>query len=264
MGELRGIGKKSRLNLGKVLYQCRGIIRASEVARILNISIEKSFRLLRYWEKNGWIYRIKKGEYLPIPIESDSAQIAIEDPFKLATELFSPCYIGGWSAAEYWNLTEQIFQTFIVFTEKHFSSKVQKISNTKFLLKMVKKNSLFGYESEWREGLKVSISNPTKTIVDIFDDPLVGGGIRSVCDFYEEYLKSEYFSEDKLINYTSKLGNRTVFKRMGFITEKVRPSLSNLILYCQSRISKGYSQLDPSMKSKNIITKWKLRIPKGF
>ena len=34
---------------------------------------------------------------------------SLEDPLVIAEKLFSPCYVGGWSAAEYWGITEQIF-----------------------------------------------------------------------------------------------------------------------------------------------------------
>ena len=40
----------------------------------------------------------------------------LEDPWVIAAQLYGPCYIGGWSAAEYWDLTEQIFRTVVVMT----------------------------------------------------------------------------------------------------------------------------------------------------
>ena len=70
---------------------------------------KKRALLLSYWNKQGWVRRIQRGFYMPIPIESDSRDVSIEDPSLAAMQLFSPCYIGGWSAAEYWDLTEQLF-----------------------------------------------------------------------------------------------------------------------------------------------------------
>lgn len=294
MGEIAGIGKKSRLKLSRVLTYSKGIIKASDVAKILEITPKQASLLLCYWEKRGWLYRVRRGAYLPIPLASTSSELAIEDPFILATELFAPCYIGGWSAAEYWGFTDQIFQTIVVVTGKHFDRCIQKIGTTTFLLKMVRENNLFGYETEWRQGIQVMISDPTKTIIDILEDPSLGGGIQCAYDLYREYLHSKYFDLEKLISYGSLLGNRTIFKRLGFITEKLvdfqkmddalleehwvlkessvssksfsglKPKLSKLIEECHSRISKGYSQLDPATPSKRISTKWKLRVPDEF
>lgn len=261
MGQLKGIGKTSRLKLGKVLYACRGIIKAKDVSQTLRVSEKKAVILLQSWEKNGWLHRIRNGIYLPIALESDSANGSIEDPFTVANELFAPCYIGGWSAVEYWSLTDQIFQTVVVVTEKHFNSRIQKISNVNFLLKMVKPNSLFGYEVEWRNGVKILISDPSKTMIDLFDDPLLGGGMVTVRDFFEKYLRSEHYDEKKLIDYALRFGNRTIFKRMGFLVEQINSNLNHLIEACRLNISKGYSQFDPSCKGTKIVTRWKLRVP---
>jgi len=41
-----------------------------------------------------------------VPLESRTADVPLEDPWLIAERLFAPCYIGGWSAAEYLDLTE--------------------------------------------------------------------------------------------------------------------------------------------------------------
>jgi len=60
--------------------------------------------------------RVRRGLYVSVPLESRTADMPLEDPWLVADRLFSPCYIGGWSAAEYFGLTEQIFSTIIVMT----------------------------------------------------------------------------------------------------------------------------------------------------
>lgn len=44
--------------------------------------------------------------------------ISLEGPRIISEKIYHPCYIGGWSAAEYWCLTEQIFRTIVVLTTK--------------------------------------------------------------------------------------------------------------------------------------------------
>jgi predicted transcriptional regulator of viral defense system len=53
--------------------------------------------------------RIARGFYVPVPLESPNPDMPLEDPWLVGMRLYSPCYIGGWSAAEYTDLTEQIF-----------------------------------------------------------------------------------------------------------------------------------------------------------
>ena len=92
---LSGIGKKSRQQLAKVLGRATGAIRASDVSSILTLSKREASNLLHRWEKQGWVSRIRRGWYLPVPLESETANIAIENPWQIATQAFSPCYIRG-------------------------------------------------------------------------------------------------------------------------------------------------------------------------
>ena len=48
--------------------------------------------------------------------ESFGAEQVVEDPWILVPALFDPAYIGGRTAAEHWDLTEQIFRDIVVYT----------------------------------------------------------------------------------------------------------------------------------------------------
>src|SRR5204863_8787538 len=74
--------------------------------------------------RRGWMLRAKRGIYLILPIEAAPGQPTTpEDPWILANKLFSPCYIGGWSAIEYWGLSEQLFNSTLVITAANIRSK---------------------------------------------------------------------------------------------------------------------------------------------
>ena len=76
-------------------------------------------KILLRLEKKEWLRRVSRGVYILVPLSSPQPDIAPEDPWAMALELFSPCYIGGFSAAEYWDLTEQVFNTIVVFTTSY-------------------------------------------------------------------------------------------------------------------------------------------------
>ncbi|PCI91081.1 hypothetical protein COB11_08685 [Candidatus Aerophobetes bacterium] len=265
MGSIAGIGKKSRIRLGKVLMQCpSNLITPEKVIEILNISQIQAKRLLQYWVKNGWLHRVRRGLYQPVPLEASTSKIAIEDLWVVAQELFSPCYIGGWSAIEFWNLTEQIFQTVLVVTSRRFSRKNFEVSKNRYILKKKSEEHFFGLKNIWRNKVRVRVSDPSRTIIDLLNDPSLVGGMRQVIDFFKEYLKSDHKSLGKLLEYGDKMKNRTIFKRLGFILEAIQPQEKDIIQECERRISKGKSQFDPQLKGSKSTTKWRLFIPLAF
>ena len=262
---MAGIGKKSRKYLSKVLSQSKfGLITSSEVSEILEVSKARARKLLQHWAKNNWLFRVRRDLYQPLSIESNSKQAVIDDPWIVANKLFSPCFIGGWTAIEYWGLTEQIFHTIIVVTSHRFSQNSFNVGGVQYRLKRTSEKSFFGLETVWRNNVKIKISDPTKTIIDLLNDPVFGGGMRLVIDFFKEYLKSEHQSLKLLIEYAEKMNNRTIFKRLGFLIESLKPDEIDFINICKNKISKGRSQFDPSVRGTIFISKWSLLIPTGF
>lgn len=84
--------------------------------------------------KKKRVIKINKNKYYLIPIKARSGGWA-EDPFILADEIMNnkSYFIGGWGAANYWHLTDQIPFRIEVFTTKRYGRK--KIFNTEFIFK---------------------------------------------------------------------------------------------------------------------------------
>jgi hypothetical protein len=61
-----------------------------------------------------------------------------------------------------------------------------------------------------------------------------------------------------------RLGNRTIFKRLGFLLSRIAPSKEGLIKECRKRLSQGYSKLDPALPAKSIVTARKLWVPDNW
>ena len=110
------------------------------------------------WRKRDGC-RERSGLYLPVPIEATASDISAEDPWTLAMDLFAPCYISGWSAAEHWDLTEQIFNTTVVYTTHTQRKKTQKISGLSFRIHRIKESELFGTKRIWRNNVPVLIAD---------------------------------------------------------------------------------------------------------
>ena len=199
-----------------------------------------------------------------MPLESRTSDVPIEEPWIIAEYLYNPCYIGGWSAAEYWDLTEQIFRSIIVMTVKKPRDRKPVIRNIKFVVRTISEKAIFGVKPVWRNTVKILVSDPTRTIIDMFNDPGLGGGIRPTVDMLRNYMKSKYKDTEQLIDYANRLGNGAVYKRMGFLFERLAPNEKRVISSCKAKITKGNAKLDPKLPADRLITKWKLWIPNNW
>jgi predicted transcriptional regulator of viral defense system len=264
MDELAGLGKLSRKRLSDVLRNSKGCVSVSLVAETLNVSREQARLYLSSWAKNGWLRRVRRGLYFPIELAAETPDGGLLDPWIIASQIFSPCYIGGWSAAQHWDFTEQIFESTIVFTSRRLNQKEQSVAGLAFLIKKSATDKMFGLKSVWKDQVKVQVSDPHKTIIDMLDDPSMGGGIRFVIDLFQQYLSSSNCDLNILTQYAGMMKSKTIFKRLGFILSKIRPQEVNWIAYCLERLSEGNSQLDPLSKGRRLIKKWKLWIPEGL
>jgi len=264
MKGLYGLGKVERKRLTQILRQSKGIITVKEAAEILGIKPSEVAKMLSRWSEKGWVSRISRGIYLPVPIEAQTPDISIEDSWAIAEKLFSPCYVGGWSAAEYWDLTDQIHRTFIILTEQKPRKRKITIRNIDFWLRTVTKKTMFGLKTVWRGQIKVAVSDPTRTIVDLMNDPMLGGGLRPTVEIFLNYMKSNHKDAKLLVDYAEKLGNGAVFKRLGFLMERIVPQEKEAIALCRARLTQGNAKLDPSIAARKLATKWKLWIPENW
>ena len=123
---------------------------------------------------------------------------------------------------------------------------------------------MYGLKPVWKGEVKMLVSDPTRTLIDILNDPALGGGIRPTVDVFRAYISSQYFDAKLMINYAQKLRNGAVFKRLGFILERVLPTEKEAISACQKAITKGNAKLDPNLPAERLITKWKLWVPENW
>ena len=264
MNKLSGLGKLDREQLSSLLRETQGTISVKESASILRISQQEAGKRLARWCANGWLSRIKRGVYIAVPLTSTTAEIALEDPWMIAEKLYHPCYVGGWSAGEYWGLTEQIFRTIVIKTTQKPRNRHPIINGTAFMLITTPADLMFGLKVVWREQVKVLISDPTRTILDFLIDPKLGGGIRATADMLNEYLNSEHKNLPLMVEYAARIKNGAVFKRLGFLLELFAPEESAIIEFCQKNLTEGKVKLDPQLASKKLITKWRLWVPQNW
>jgi predicted transcriptional regulator of viral defense system/predicted nucleotidyltransferase len=256
-----GISEKNRKLLDTLTRTNKGPFSSKDAAKILGLREEDARIWLSYFARKGWLSRVKRGLYITVPLGTISPKDHKENPWIIVDKVFSPCYIGGWSAAEYWEFTDQIFNSIVVFTLRKFRNKRMNIKGTEYLLKFRNPKYFGKTKTVWIENHKIQISDPVQTIIDILDDPSAGGGIRNVSDIVREYFNSKYRNDGTIIDYIETRKNRTAYKRLGYLIETLEIDASDLRETCRNKVSSGFTLLDPMRKPKGKFTsRWNLQI----
>lgn len=250
----------SRARLAAVLRATKDVVSIEITTRALNLDRTEAAKLLSRWRAQGWLRRVGRGLYVPVPLDLSSSEQIIEDPWVLVPALFGECYIGGWTAAHHWDMTEQLFNETLVFTTRRIPKKHVSAQGAGFLLYHTPQKALFGLKTIWRGTRRVNISDPARTLIDMLAIPETGGGIDHVADCLAKYAKASNFRRDDLIRYAEMRGNGAVLKRLGFLSEAYLRDEA-LADACRQRLTKGYAQLDPALQSGHLQTSWRLWVP---
>ncbi len=252
-----------RSKLASVLQASKDFVSIDTTMKALGIKRSEAARVLVRWANQGLIKRIKNGIYVPVSLASFGAEQVIEDPWLLVPEIFSPGYIGGWSAAEHWGLTEQLFRGICVLTSKPIRKRNNNLQGISFVVKQIDAKKLFGLKPVWHSQTKVLVSSPSRTLVDMLDDPSLGGGIRHVYECLNRFLKESKTEQREIIDQAKQFDNGAIFKRIGFLLSLI-PGNEELSEECTKYITEGIAKLDPSLKCDRLISKWHLWIPKNW
>lgn len=254
---------RGRQQLTKLIRSAGDVIHLDDAQSSLGLSRTDAAKRLARWAEQGWLRRVGRGAYVPVPLDSLQSDLVLDDPWLLVPALFSPAYIGGRTAAEHWDLAEQIFRDIVVLTTRPVRRKTLERHGTVFSLKHVQERSLFGTRPVWRGQTSVQVSDVHRTVVDMLDDPALGAGIQHVGDCLTSYLNRSDRDIDGLVAYASQLGNGAVFKRLGFFAERAGED-DSLLEACRQRLTTGNAKLDPALTCHRLITRWRLWVPDSW
>lgn len=261
MSDARGIEALNRRRIDLLHRELGRPFSVKEAADALRLEPAKARTLLAGFAARGWLSRIRRDAYSLVPLGAASPGEWREDPWSVAAYVFAPCYLGGWTAGEHWSLTEQLFRDIIVYTSRRMHERVVTLQGTTFRLRSTRPEHFFGLSTVWRGQSRISVSGPSRTVVDLLDDPTTGGGMRNVVDMVAAYFGSEHRADAALRDYIGRLGNRAVFKRLGFLLESQEVAAPALLAACRAGISRGLSLLDPAgPKHGRVVKRWNLRV----
>jgi len=233
-----------------------GLLTVRRAAEVLGVSTHEAAVRLGRLERGGWLARAQRGLYMVLPLETIPGIAAIaEDSWVLARELFGPCYIGGWTAAEHWGLTEQLFRSTFVVSAAPRRRQTESRLLTEFHIVRVHSDRMKGTVLAWRGEQRVAISNRERTIVDALIHPSWVGGVRHLAELFTTYRESKEFDSNRLIARAQEHASGAAFKRLGFLAEQLWPREKAIIDLAYQHRTTGIIRLDPAVKSRGKMKK---------
>ncbi len=205
--------------------------------------------------KSGWIHRLRRGLYAWSGTLPGDMNV---HPFAIATQLVQPSAISHWSAMNHYGFTDQIPQIVMASTpSKVVTPSMRRTSGIKqqgrhyweigavrYEYITIKSEYFFGIEEVWiDQTFKVAITDPERTLLDLFAQPRLFGGIGEALAVLQEYVMD--IDVNRLINYAVRYAKGSVIKRLGWSLEQVGVS-SDVLVPLMKIPTAGYRILDPS------------------
>jgi len=171
--------------------------------------------------RKGWIQRVGRGRYLLNPSERGPEAVPDADPLRVGSHIVRPYHFGYASAAELWGFLLQAGRVYYIVTPVRTSVRLDHPAQFRFV--RTRPDRFFGSQEIVRRGETLRVSDPERTVIDCVDRPELSGGLGGVAQIVSRAKPRLRWS--RLSEYLERLGNRSLALRVGFLTERIRPSL---------------------------------------
>ncbi len=228
-----------------------GLDDARKLAPLVGVSPNYLPQALHYLAQTAWVVRLRKGLYA---LASPVPGVAPVHEFEIAMALVRPAAISHWSALHFHGLTEQIPHVVYVLTtlgatiprvrvrsgrEDHQSRGYQ-VGNVFYRFVQVNKERYFATRQQWLGEVKITVTDPERTLLDGLTRPQHCGGIAEVLHAFERHQSK--LNLEKIIAYALKLDAATA-KRLGWVLEDLGVEPAKLERLARLPI-RGYRPLD--------------------
>ena len=241
---------------------------ARATAAALELTPQRVRALLSQLAQAGWIERLKRGTYA---VSTPIFQTTIH-PYAVAAALVSPIAISHWSALAHHGFTTQIppmiqaSTTATVVTPEMRQGAAYRprgraawrALGSEFEFIQVQEKHFFGFREEWvSRWHRVAITDPERTLLDLFAAPQVFGSLQTGLETLEAQMHG--LDVGKLAGYALRYEVGAVIKRLGWALETLGAPQS-AIAPLEAYPLHAYSQLDPTGPPGGApITRWQLR-----
>jgi len=229
----------NKINLLKELSRY-AVFDVKIVSDILNKSREYSKLVIYRLKQEKLIFEIERNKYT-----------TKKEPLVIASNLVWPSYISCWSALRYYNLTEQLPETFFVITTRARKKRKINMENSKIIFIKVSGKYFFGYAKEILNDFEIFIATKEKALIDSALFKKIS--FSEIFDIIQN--NKDELDFDLLINYLIKIKNKALIKRFGFLLDSLGINTLKLNKYIDYKyIPLDYAGLAKGKKNK----KWRV------
>ncbi|MEA2086488.1 MAG: type IV toxin-antitoxin system AbiEi family antitoxin [Candidatus Caldatribacteriota bacterium] len=243
---------------GKRIFDIADARKAASYCEIAdNYVVEALHHLLN----NGWLARLKRGLYV---ISSSFPGMTPVHEFEIAMALVHPSAISHRSALHFHGMTEQIPQRVYITTtqavpisravgtrNKSQRSFSREVNGILYEFIKIKPERFFGIKDFWVGEVKVTITDPERTLIDGLISPKYFGGWAEIFSAFESNISSLDLA--KMTDYSLRL-DAVIAKRLGWIIEKVGVE-DSILQKLEAVPIKGYRVLDSTGPRKGHCNK---------
>ena len=220
--------------------------RSSDLAAMFDVETKSLQNYLETLANNELIHRIEKGKY---------CRTYLKDKWVLGSNLVSGGVISYNTALVHHGLIPDISREVFVLSDHQKSNKTVFGYNFRFI--KIRSKKYFGFIDEENDYGKFRVTDPEKTILDCFDLPQYTTDYSNLVSIFGGMT----LDEDKLLNYGIRMGNLSVLKRLGFLSDRLNlTGLNTFRKRVTSMLNEKYTLLNPSgPDSGPFCTKWRIR-----
>ncbi|HLD41414.1 MAG TPA: hypothetical protein VJB06_00110 [archaeon] len=137
---MKGLSKKEIEIVSWLEFHERYFFTSSDVERFVRSRMQR-YSIIKNLARKGRIIKLNRAKYYLVPIKAKSGKWS-ENPFIIADEMCNSrdYFIGGWAAANYWRLTDQVPMRIDVYTTRRQGE--AKILSAKIIFHRTSKKNL--------------------------------------------------------------------------------------------------------------------------
>ncbi len=261
----RGLSDRETVFLCELADGNRPIIGYDRILDVTQTSYQNARKIVERLVRKKWLVPLTPGKYIIAPLEAGLESRTTESSFLIPSALAGKkgCYIAYWTALNHYGFTEQF--PFVVTAATTSRVVKNKVHGVRYEFITLAEHKYFGTMNLFLGGTKALISDREKTIVDALDHPEYCGGINEVAKCLwntrdEVAFKGEEVSIEKIFDYSKRMKNSAIIKRLGYLSDVLEMEIPRPI-YRQmlDAIGAGRSKLNPFSKlDAKINTRWNL------
>ena len=235
-----------------------GVIDLETAAAAFGSSRLEASRRMSALVSGGWLSRVRRGVYSIRPLDAaPGTALAEEDPWIIAERVFNPCYIGGWTAAGYWDLTEQLYRATMVVTERRVRRADVTIGSSVYHVARESHKRSNGLSHVWRNNSRLLVSSVERTIIDACTHPgWVGGGGQLIAIF-RSAVDDARITAESVLSAVTEAPTGAALGRLAVLVDRYWPSAMDVTAYLAEHRGAGYVRFDPDVKDNGSLnTRW--------